>query len=87
MSGLVEFAVMKKKYPQWYKKLGLKHVTGFLTADEKRRLKKLAGAADKSLARYVTRLMQNHIREEDEKRAAEERKKEGTGNGEKSGRK
>lgn len=72
--------VKKKKYPQWYKTMGLKHVTGFLTADEKQKMKKLAAAADKSLSRYVTRLMQQHIKdkEEEEMRTRmEERQRDG----------
>ncbi len=53
----------KKKYPQWYKMHGLKHVTGFLTLTEKQKLRMIASAADKSLSRYVTRLLQQHIKD------------------------
>jgi predicted DNA-binding protein len=66
----------QKKYPQWYKTTGLKHVTGFLTPTEKQKMKRLAAAADKSLSRYVTRLMQQHIRDMEAvemRRALEER--------------
>lgn len=52
---------MKKKYPHWYDRVGLKHVTGFITPSEKQKLKRLAKAADKSLSRYVSRLLQQHI--------------------------
>lgn len=67
-----------KKYEQWYKTVGLKHVTGFLTPTEKQKLKKFADAADKSLSRYVTRLMQQHIKEMEEaemRRVLEESKR------------
>lgn len=47
----------------WYKQRKLKHITGFLTETEKQALKKLAKDQDKSLTRYVTRLLQKHLKE------------------------
>lgn len=83
---------MKKKYPQWYQTVGLKHVTGFLTVMEKQKLRRYAQMADKSLSRYVTRLLQNHIKEMEEKERME-REKGGNdesgktnGHGEKNGK-
>lgn len=55
-----------EKLPPWYKRTGLKHVTGFLDEAAKKKLKKLATAHDKSLTRYVTRLLEKHIREMEE---------------------
>lgn len=79
----------KKKYQQWYRKVGLKHVTGFLTADEKQKMKRLAEAADKSLSRYVTRLMQQHIRDNEVKvigKSLDDQHQEQKGRTEKDGR-
>lgn len=78
----------KKKYRQWYLTVGLKHVTGFLTAEEKQKMKRLAQAADKSLSRYVTRLMQQHIRENEpdaKKKSSEEQHPEHKARPEKDG--
>jgi hypothetical protein len=54
---------MRRKYPPWYKTVSLKPVTAFLTAAEKEALRKLAREDDKSLCRYVTRLLQKHVQE------------------------
>ena len=53
----------KSRKEHWYRKAGLKHVTGFVNAARKAKLKKLAAAADKSLARYVSRLLERHADE------------------------
>ncbi len=53
---------MKKKKDYWYKKVGRKHVTAFLVPSDIKKLKELAKNKDKSLARYVTRLLEQHIR-------------------------
>ncbi len=53
---------MKKPTP-WYVKAGRKHVTGFLLPADKARIKRLAKSADKSLTRYVTRLLEQHVRD------------------------
>ena len=57
--------VPPKRKPYWYKKVGLKHVTGFLSIKDKRRLQKLADADDKSLVLYVTRVLERHLAEND----------------------
>jgi len=53
---------MPSKYDYWYRKTGLKPVTGFLTKEDKKRLKIIADRADKSVARYVSRLLEAHIK-------------------------
>lgn len=59
---LTEMPTMKRKYPPWYQTSGMKPITGFLTPADKKKLKKMAKDADKSLTRYVTRLLLHHIR-------------------------
>jgi hypothetical protein len=51
-----------KKIP-WYKKVGRKHATGFLLPADRRKLKEIARRADKSLSRYITRLLEKDIKE------------------------
>jgi hypothetical protein len=53
--------------PHWYKKHKLKHITGFVTQAEKDKLKKLADLSDKSLQLYVTRVLQKHIKDSEQK--------------------
>ncbi len=52
---------MKPKH--WMHKLKLKPMPGFLTKEEKDILKLLAKLEDKSLQRYITRIIQRHIGE------------------------
>lgn len=52
-----------RKHPYFYKRNNLKHATGFLTPEDYEKLKQLAKEADKSLVRYVTRLLEKHIRD------------------------
>lgn len=59
-----------RKYDYWYRRRKLKHVTGFLSGVEKEFLKKLAKEQDQSLARYVTRLLQRHVKEKKNPRPA-----------------
>jgi hypothetical protein len=48
---------------RWYKKAGLKPITGFVSPSDKNKLKQLAKEADKSLTRYVSRLLEKHLQE------------------------
>lgn len=57
-----------RKHPYFYRRNKLKHATGFLSPDDYEKLKQLAKDADKSLVRYITRLLENHIRERWSKR-------------------
>lgn len=61
-AGVCCNAAMKTKLKPWYRTTGLKHVTGFLTPADKEKLKQLAKNADKSLTRYVSRLLESHVR-------------------------
>ncbi len=54
---------MSTKPTPWYVRAGLKHVTGFVTPANKAKLKTLAKKADKSLTRYVSRLLERHLRD------------------------
>lgn len=47
---------------RWYELAKLKHVTGFLTPMEKAVLKKLAEREERSLTRYVSRILREHIK-------------------------
>ena len=49
---------MRKKYGYFYKRHNLKQVTGFVSEETLTKLKRKAKAEDKSLARYVTRLLE-----------------------------
>lgn len=53
----------QSKRIQFYIRHGVKHITGFLTPADKKKLQELAKQADKSLTRYVTRLLERHIRD------------------------
>ena len=53
-----------RKHDYFYKRNNLKHATGFLSPDDYEKLKALAKDADKSLARYITRLLEKHIQEQ-----------------------
>lgn len=56
---------MKRKYEHWYKTANVKHVAAFLRPHDYLILKRLASEADKSLTRYVTRLLEKHIQEKE----------------------
>jgi len=48
----------------WYQRRNLKHVTGFLSAEKKKQLRRIAKTVgDMTLTRYVTRLLERHIKE------------------------
>lgn len=54
---------MKQSQTYWYRRMKLKQISGFLTQKEKEILQAMAKKQDKSLSRYVTRILQTHIRE------------------------
>ncbi len=48
----------------WYQKRKLKHITGFLTKEKKEALQRIAKKkSDLTLTRYISRLLEKHIRE------------------------
>lgn len=49
----------------FYHRHNLKHATGFITPIDKQKLKALAKANDRSEVRYVTRVIEKHIREKE----------------------
>jgi hypothetical protein len=53
--------VKQRKYPYFYQRHKLKHATGFVSAPNLVKLKQLAKDADKSLTRYVSRILEKHI--------------------------
>lgn len=53
----------------------MKHATGFLSPEDYEKLKQLAKDADKSLVRYVTRLLERHVKEQWSQREEEVRPK------------
>lgn len=55
----------RKRYPYFYERNKLKQVSGFVSKEDYERLRRLARDADKSLVRYVTRLLESHIKERD----------------------
>lgn len=55
---------MTRKEKYWYQKRKLKHVTAFLTLQEKAKLKRIVKQnSDLTLTRYVSRLLKNHIKD------------------------
>ena len=60
-----------RKHDYFYKRNNLKHATGFLSPADYEKLKALAKDADKSLARYITRLLEKHIAEQWAQRSEE----------------
>lgn len=53
----------KRQHAYFYRRNNLKHVAAFLTPEDYERIKALAKDADKSLQRYVTRLLESHIKQ------------------------
>lgn len=51
----------------WYKKAGLSQVAGFLDPKDRKKLKQLAQKSGRSLVKYVTRILEAHIQEEEKK--------------------
>lgn len=64
LSKCFYLCVPTRKHAYFYKRNNLKHATGFLSPDDYAKLKQLAKDADKSLARYVSRLLEKHIHEQ-----------------------
>lgn len=63
--------VPTRKHKYFYQRNNLKQVSGFLSPDDKAKLEQLAKDADKSMQRYVTRLLEKHIAEQWAKRSSE----------------
>jgi len=60
---------MAERKDTWYRKHNVKHVTGFLSPGDKKKLQKLADMDDKSLVLYVTRLLERHLRDKEKEGA------------------
>lgn len=51
----------------FYRKHNVKHATGFLSPTDMKKLKALAKSSDKSVTLYITRLLEKHIKEAEQR--------------------
>lgn len=65
LAGIEYLCFMTAKEKHWYQKQKLKHITAFLSSSKKQQLKKLAkDNNDMTLTRYVTLLLEKHLKEQ-----------------------
>lgn len=53
----------KRRYEYFYERNRLKAVTGFVSKEVKAHLQRLAKEADKSLVRFISRLLEQYVRD------------------------
>lgn len=55
----------------WYKKVGLSQVNGFLDPKDRNKLKGIAKQYGRSLVKHVSKVLENHISDEEKKEIPE----------------